>query len=233
MTTQKPNLSLIVGSWPVPGQIVITQKFNVNPQDYAKFGYPGHNGIDIGTKSTPIGCYTDGEIIRAEFDQTGYGFLVIVKHLIDDLAFETLYAHLRNIAVRVGQKIQEGELIGVSDSTGNSTGDHLHFEIRVPALISPSNPWKKGQIDPAPHFKATSNPDRPVVIPGGLVVKVGDVLRVSVNATPWLNLRSSPATAPTNDIGDLYPGTVLPPITEVKGDWVGFTAWTHKGYLTK
>lgn len=87
-----------------------------------------HRALDIATPSGTVVTAADhGEVIRAGWNFQGYGNLVIVDHNND---FLTLYAHLSEIAVEVGQVVAAGELIGEVGSTGNSTGPHLHFEIR-------------------------------------------------------------------------------------------------------
>ncbi len=66
-------------------------------------------------------------VIRAGWNDQGYGNLVIIDHNIDYL---TLYAHLDQIDVAEGDIVAQGQVIGTVGSTGNSTGPHLHFEIR-------------------------------------------------------------------------------------------------------
>ncbi len=87
-----------------------------------------HTGIDyacpIGTQILASG---DGVVMFAGWDNTGYGKCVIIQHN-DNKA--TLYAHLTGTGVVLRQKVQQGEVIGLSGSTGNSTGPHLHFEAR-------------------------------------------------------------------------------------------------------
>ena len=87
-----------------------------------------HTGIDYGCPlNTPILASADGTVVFAGWDKTGYGNMVIVQHSPD---CSTLYAHLSSIHVAVGEKVRQGELLGHSGTTGNSTGPHLHFEAR-------------------------------------------------------------------------------------------------------
>jgi len=66
-------------------------------------------------------------VIRAGWSNAGYGQFVIIDHNID---YITLYAHLSAIFVQEGDVVAKGQLLGHVGSTGNSTGPHLHFEIR-------------------------------------------------------------------------------------------------------
>jgi hypothetical protein len=68
-----------------------------------------------------------GVVIRAGWNNQGYGNFVVIDHNID---YITLYAHLHQIYVEEGQVVAQGDLLGTVGSTGNSTGPHLHFEIR-------------------------------------------------------------------------------------------------------
>jgi murein DD-endopeptidase MepM/ murein hydrolase activator NlpD len=99
---------------PVGG--VLTQNF-----------HPGHNGLDFGiVVGTPIKSTMDGKVISAGWNDQGYGNLVIVENG----AYRTYYAHLSSIPVAVGDTVTAGSTIGLSGNTGNSTGPHLHYEIR-------------------------------------------------------------------------------------------------------
>lgn len=94
-----------------------------------------HSGLDwAGPRNTPIHSTADGVVKTAE-RQRGYGNLVVIEH---DFGIETYYAHLNSIAVRPGQRVSRGERIGGMGTTGQSTGVHLHYEIRVGG--NPVNP---------------------------------------------------------------------------------------------
>jgi murein DD-endopeptidase MepM/ murein hydrolase activator NlpD len=87
-----------------------------------------HRAIDIAAKAgTLIAAADRGVIVRAGWNNQGYGNFVVVDHNID---YVTLYAHLSEIFVREGEIVAQGQLLGQVGSTGNSTGPHLHFEIR-------------------------------------------------------------------------------------------------------
>ena len=88
-----------------------------------------HTGIDYGCPfGTPILASADGTVVFAGWDNTGYGNFVIIYHSPDK---STCYAHLSDISVVLNRKVRQGELIGHSGNTGNSTGPHLHFEART------------------------------------------------------------------------------------------------------
>ena len=87
-----------------------------------------HAGTDLGApEGTPVVATKDGEVSVADY-LGGYGLTVILRH--EDNTQETRYAHLSQILVRPGESIKQGEVVGLVGSTGNSTGPHLHFELR-------------------------------------------------------------------------------------------------------
>lgn len=89
---------------------------------------PFHTGIDYGCpEKTEILASADGIVMFAGRDSSGYGKYVIIQH---DSERSTLYAHLFKVLVVIGEKVTQGQLIGLSGTTGNSTGPHLHFEAR-------------------------------------------------------------------------------------------------------
>ncbi len=87
-----------------------------------------HEGIDIaGGSGTPIAAVAAGTVILAGW-QGGYGQIVVLDH---GGGISTAYAHLSSIGVSVGQSVSQGTSVGGMGTTGNSTGVHLHFEVRV------------------------------------------------------------------------------------------------------
>ncbi|MBS1879101.1 MAG: peptidoglycan DD-metalloendopeptidase family protein [Actinobacteria bacterium] len=108
-----------------------------------------HQGIDFPVPyGTPVKAAGVGTTIYAGYNYGGFGNLVVVQHR---LGYTTWYAHLSSIVTAVGQAVNGGTLLGYVGSTGNSTGPHLHFEVR--RYDTP--------IDPAPLLLAT------VARPGG------------------------------------------------------------------
>ncbi|NBX66944.1 MAG: M23 family peptidase [Proteobacteria bacterium] len=85
-----------------------------------------HKGVDFGAPTgTPIFAAGDGVIARAGWF-SGYGKYVSIKH---NNTYSTAYGHMSQIAVKPGQRVRQGQVIGRVGSTGNSTGPHLHFEV--------------------------------------------------------------------------------------------------------
>lgn len=103
-------------SWPAIGTIT-------------QYAYSWHSGsIDIAIPLlTPVHAADDGKVVTVEHLTTGYGVHVIIDHG-DGLT--SLYGHLTQTNMVVGQGIRKGDVLGLSGSTGHSTGPHLHFEVR-------------------------------------------------------------------------------------------------------
>ncbi len=102
-------------AWPTYG--FLTQSYSFD-----------HRALDIAAPAgSPVTAADRGVVLRAGWNNQGYGTFVIVDHNIDYL---TLYAHLDEIFVNEGEIVVQGQLLGTVGSTGNSTGPHLHFELR-------------------------------------------------------------------------------------------------------
>lgn len=87
-----------------------------------------HKALDIAASpGTFVTAADRGVVIRAGWNDQGYGNFVVIDHQID---YMTLYSHLSDILVAEGEVVGQGQVIGTVGSTGNSTGAHLHFEIR-------------------------------------------------------------------------------------------------------
>lgn len=111
--------------WTTSGSI--TQRF-----------WSGHKAIDIGSwPGAPVKAADSGHVIEAHYGtyNNGYGNAVVIDH---GNGFVSLYAHLNSIYVRVGENVRRGQQIGTVGNTGNSTGPHLHLEIRYQGV--PRNP---------------------------------------------------------------------------------------------
>src|SRR5438105_7528803 len=132
--------------WPIP-HATITQGFGPTAYVFeaAYAGFPHfHTGLDLAVPlGTPVFAAADGVVVLARpmTDATGilvgYGNYVVIAH---DAGLKTLYGHLLAIGVKEGDVVKRGQLIGLVGSTGNSTGPHTHFEVRIDN--SPVNPMQ-------------------------------------------------------------------------------------------
>jgi murein DD-endopeptidase MepM/ murein hydrolase activator NlpD len=130
--------------FPIKDTYSISQGFGENLVNYQALGMKGHNGLDIAC-ATGSGLYAcqDGEVIgvntgQALNDKTGYGNYIRQLTTIDPTDtnvpnaayYDIIYGHLLTVYVRPGDKIIKGQLIGLTDNTGNSTGPHCHWGVR-------------------------------------------------------------------------------------------------------
>lgn len=90
--------------------------------------HTGHTALDLAVPvGTPVHSTETGRVVHAGWNDEGYGNLVIVENG----PYRTYYAHLNDINVQVGDQVSAGTVVGLSGSTGNSTGPHLHYEVRL------------------------------------------------------------------------------------------------------
>lgn len=127
-----PNAGAVsaTGKWIWPAAGTITQEFR-----------PWHKGEDIANRNGgPILAADSGTIVHASWDNSGYGNMVMIDH---GNGYKTLYGHLSKFAVKVGQTVKRGDVLGQMGSTGRSTGTHLHFEVRT----------AKGNVNPLNYLR--------------------------------------------------------------------------------
>ncbi len=132
--------------WPEP-QAQISQSFGPSTFWFepAYGQYPHfHTGIDmVEPFGSPIYAADDGVVALVGSSSSGYGNYVVIAH---SGGLDTLYGHLSTALVKVGQSVTQGQPVGLEGSTGNSTGAHLHFELRInqrpvdPMLYLPPGP---------------------------------------------------------------------------------------------
>ena len=128
--------------WPEP-KAVISQGFGPShlalEPPYAGYAH-FHTGIDLVEPfGSPVHAADDGIVALVGSSTSGYGRYVVIAH---SGGLDTLYGHLSTALVKVGQLVTQGQTIGLEGSTGNSTGPHLHFELRI----------KQQPIDPTPYL---------------------------------------------------------------------------------
>lgn len=121
------DLKLVLGEnfiYPINGRLTSTFGWRVDPLRPARRNY--HKAIDLAAPTgTPIGASMDGRVMVVDSNPS-FGKFVIISH---NSNYQTLYAHLSTISVRVGATVSQGQKIGEVGSTGYSTGPHLHFAI--------------------------------------------------------------------------------------------------------
>ena len=216
--------------YPVPANSRITQTFAEHVARAIKNGWcpnPGtcpsgiyyYGGIDFGIPiGTPVHAMAAGEIIRAEEQSGGYGRHVRIQHKDNYLS---VYGHLDSWRVKAGEEVKAGDLIGMSGNTGNSTGQHLHAELRLNGK----------PIDPMPLFVGYLEPD-PII-----EINIGDTIKLK-DKYDYVNIRSGPSTKYI-DCGDFLPGDIGVVVNK-DGMWLcifalksGFGLWVHGDYVEK
>ena len=127
--------------WPVPSSSKISSPFG------RRWGR-NHNGIVISApRGTPIVAVDGGKIIYSGRKFSTFGNMIVIRH---SGGVYSLYAHNRINYVRLGDRVRPGQVIAEVGNTGRSTGDHLHFEIRLgDEPLNPSSFYRRGQKRPS------------------------------------------------------------------------------------
>lgn len=201
-------------AWPTEFRS-INQYFGANPQNYAQFGLPGHEGVDI---MAPIGskifAVAPGRISRVRANPVGhnYGIHVRIEH-VDN--YQTIYAHLKEARVREGQTVQAGDLLGLANDTGNSFGSHLHLTLKKKG--ESYKDWPHNIFDPTPFLLPLLGFQKPAgpytegwAYTDGITI-VGDLAQAN---TGGINLRNTPSV--NGRLIDLVPGGTIMIITGEK-----------------
>lgn len=164
--------------WPLD-RIVVTQGFGLNPRIYAQFGLKGHNGIDYRTKfeDSPEGkrlllSPVEGIVTEVKNEgSSGYGLFIRLR----DGRYEHVLGHLAAAAVKSGQSVKEGQIIGTTDNTGFSTAPHLHWGVREydgRGIVNYNNGYR-GYFDHS-HLIGSGKGDEAMIrIENGSTVEVG------------------------------------------------------------
>jgi hypothetical protein len=129
---------------------VITQYFGANSQNYAQFGLPGHEGVDIrAPMGSKVFAVAPGRVFRIHINphNHNYGIHVRVQH---QNGYQTIYAHLQKVLVRENQEVEAGYVLGLADNTGNSFGSHLHLTLKKEGARYRN--WPHNIIDPTPFL---------------------------------------------------------------------------------
>ena len=127
---------------PIRASVEFTSGFGVRSDPFHS-GAAMHPGIDLaGAYGTPVYATADGTVLRAGWNSGGYGNLVEIDH---GRGITTRYGHMSAILVSAGDHITRGQQIGRMGSTGRSTGNHLHYEVRIDGRA----------VNPIPFMKST------------------------------------------------------------------------------
>lgn len=103
--------------------------YPVGSRNFTQYFWYGHPGVDIALpEGTAVVASDTGTVTFAGWNIYGYGNLIVVNH---GNGYETFYAHLSGISVVPGQIVYQGNVIGSTGNTGNSSGPHVHFEVRI------------------------------------------------------------------------------------------------------
>ncbi len=201
-------------AWPTEFRS-INQYFGANPQNYAQFGLPGHEGLDImAPTGSKIFAVAPGQV---KFVQTNpavhnYGIHVRIEHAD---GYETIYGHMQQARVRSGQQVKAGDLLGLADNTGNSFGSHLHLTLKKKGAKQGN--WPYSIIDPTPFLMPLMGFQKPAgpytdgwAYTDGIFV-VGDLAQASAGG---INLRQDARV--NGRLIDLVPGGTIMIITGAK-----------------
>lgn len=148
---------------PIGARFTVTSEFGmrVNPTDGI---YQLHAGVDLASAAAaPILAAAAGRVTFAGW-AGGAGNLVVLDH---GGATTTQYMHLSSLTVRVGQSVAAGQQIGIQGSTGDSTGAHLHFEVRQSGSPTNPRPWLQAHGIALPALKGWSEAPAPTGVPAG------------------------------------------------------------------
>lgn len=122
-TSSSSNASVMLGS------LSFRRPLNSSRISAGYLGYPGHRGIDFPSpQGTPVMAAEAGTVTTVLYSNKSYGNRVIIDH---GNGISTLYGHNSTISVSLGQRVSKGQTIAGVGSTGRSTGNHVHFEIRI------------------------------------------------------------------------------------------------------
>jgi len=148
LDSQSALLTEIPSIWPVRGgggNITFFFGQNINP---ISGQYYIHRGIDISTARTgdPVVATADGQVVTVDY-ANDFGNYIIIRH---KHGYYTRYAHLQSFRAKIGQRVQQNEVIGYIGNTGVTTGPHLHYEVHIGSDV----------VDPYRYITIRSNMSR-------------------------------------------------------------------------
>ena len=130
---------------PLTIPLTVTSGFGLRPNPFGGRSYEKHTGLDFaGPRGAAVTAAAEGQVVRASY-YGGYGKTVEIQH---GYGHTTLYAHLSDITVELGDTVSKGDVVGKLGNTGRSTGPHLHYEIRLEGEpLDPMLYLRAGEVD--------------------------------------------------------------------------------------
>lgn len=210
ITTQPAAQPFRFLRWPTD-HLQVIQPFGVNPEIYNKFGFPGHEGVDIvAAEDEPVYCVAPGMVTMVNtpdayaVNQHPYGVHVRVQH---QDGYETIYAHFKELRVSASQSVEAGQVLGLADHTGNVFGDppdHLHLTLKHAGETVPG--YRNNIVDPMPFLLPLLQPGP--AGPGTVQVRVSQKLGLNCNAPIGAGGNITPRLADPRLIGETGVGWV-------------------------
>lgn len=113
---------------PYEGKIRVTKLYGTLPPKGFAYAAGKHSGIDlVGVNSKQVRAIAAGTVIRSGYDPSGWGNYIAIAQ---SDGYTCIYAHLNTRSVKVNEQVKAGQVIGREGNTGNTTGSHLHLELR-------------------------------------------------------------------------------------------------------
>lgn len=173
---------------PFSGQFTISQQFGENQNHYQQFGINGHDGLDWDCPDgTTILATESGRVVQPSTTRD-FGNFVAVWH--PALHLMSWYCHLRSSSVTPGTIVSKGQIIGLSNNTGNSRGTHLHFALSATdndgQVINKGNGYG-GFINPLPFLETQSNTVETVLPVNNVVAGNTPTLTTDINLKPLIS----------------------------------------------
>ncbi|MEO1122964.1 MAG: peptidoglycan DD-metalloendopeptidase family protein [Cyanobacteria bacterium J06635_15] len=126
LAQEQARASAYPSAIPLKGSFEVSSEFGVRRNPFGGFSFESHEGIDfLSAYGAPIYATAEGRVTLAE-NSNGYGNHVIIDH---GYRHETLYAHMSELVVKVGDRVNRGQIVGYLGNTGRSSGPHLHYGV--------------------------------------------------------------------------------------------------------
>jgi Peptidase family M23 len=149
ISATSPSFTLL---WPTDYPFIV-QGFGLHPEVYRRWGLPGHDGIDLKAPvNSQVYACADGEVHKVHDGSRNHPYGIHVRITHHD-GYQTIYAHLNRVSVSTGQNVKAGDIIGLADSTGNSSGGIMHLTLKkVGATGAGLTNFPFDIIDPTPYL---------------------------------------------------------------------------------